>query len=187
MRNIGGMAAHDSAGPAHTGERPSGRPTAIDVDRTGVSMSWKTALGIAGFIVAGAVAWTVFTASLATKAEASEHNLSIDAHPIVLVPGQPPVSMPRLLAQHEQAQAEMKESVTKLTEVVGKNERVVASVRNGFYEQRAEDLAYRIVDKLPTNTPNRQRLETFQRVKEQAKANLEDEHDIRQGLENFGW
>lgn len=152
----------------------------MNVDKTGISLSWKTASAIATAIVAGAVAWTVFTASLARKSEITEHDLSLESHPIVLSPDAAPISQGRLLVKHDQAQNEMRDTLDKL-------QTTVLSVRNGFFDARAEDFAYRVVDKMPDTIPYRQRQERFEQVKARVRANLEADRDIRDGLSDVGY
>jgi hypothetical protein len=159
----------------------------VNVDKTGVSMSWKTAWAAIGTIVAGAVAWTVFTATLSRKADLGAHDLSVDAHPITLTQGEAPASMPRLIVKHEQDHRQIVQDVAKLESKVNTNGGALTTVRNGFFDQRAEDLAYRAVDQLPKTVPPRQRVETWNRIKSRAKANLEAERDIRDGLGEIGY
>lgn len=169
-----------------TSERPaahatSDRPTMINVDSTGISMSWKTAIAIIGAIVTGAAAWTVFTATLARKADIDQHDLSGTAHPIELVPGEPLVPMPALLKAHEQYRRTYIASFQKLEAKVDEQGKAIVNVHEDMNEDRSERIADRIADKVKDARASR---EVWQRTKEKALSNLSAGRPIRDGLDS---
>jgi hypothetical protein len=166
------MTAHDPTGKAHDSERPgANRPTMINVDSSGVSMSWKTAVTVIGFVVVVMLTWNTFSATLARSSDLKAHNEAKDAHE------EHPKHADRI------HRAEVVEMVEPIKEKVERTEERVITVQNGFYEQRAEDLAYRAVEQMPKTTPARQRIRRFEQVKRKAKTNLKEGKDIREGID----
>lgn len=173
------MPAHDATdnSPAHTSDYPesgSRMSTYMNIDKSGVSMSWRTAIGILIAVSSIVIAWTVFASSNATKSDVSNHNISPDAHPIILDKDEPPVPMSKCIK-------DVATGVRKLDTQVKKSHKVMVKVKNGFYEDRAERLADRAVEKIRDPTRSRRK---WKAVKEQAIKNLEDDNPIRQGLED---
>jgi hypothetical protein len=144
----------------------------INVDKTGLSMSWKTAVAIAGAIVMGMLAWNTFSASLARSSDLKAHDTSEVAHT------DHPKHADRI---HK---TEVVEMIKPLKEQVESTAETVVTVQNGYYDQRAEDLAFKAVEKMPRAAPSRQRIERFERVKRKAKANLKAKRDIREGIDD---
>lgn len=166
-------------------ERPaahatSDRPTMINVDSSGISMSWKTAITVITSIVLGAAAWTVFTATLARKADLDTHDLSTSAHPIELVPGEPAISMPALLKAHEQSRRVLVSSFQQLEAKVDAQGATISNVHDDMNEDRSERIADRAADKVRDARASR---EVWQRTKEKALSNLSAGRPIRDGLE----
>ena len=183
------MGAHEpgSGQPVHSSSPGRKTVTFVNVDKSGVSMSWKTALSVIGAIVVGAVAWTVFTASLATKADANIHNLSPRAHPVDLddntnTPEIPVSEVAKAVVQKDELQDARLTAVEEKTQV---NEKIIVTVKNGFVEQRAEDVAHKRVEKMPSSTPYRRKKAEFDRVKNRVVKNLEKDKDIYDGLEDL--
>lgn len=161
------MSVYEPGGRAHDSDPPSGstRPTMMNVDKSGVSMSWKTAAAIIAAIVVGMLTANTFIASLARSSDLAAHDRASSAHP----------SHPK--------HAEVDEMIKPLQAKVDETSTAVITVQNGYYDQRAEDLAYRAVEKMPRRTPTRHRIERFKQVKAHAKANLKAEVDIRTGID----
>lgn len=155
---------HPGAHPAHDSE-PPGRSTFMNVDKSGVSMSWKTAVSILTVVVLGMLAWNTFSASVVRSADLKSHNEDPDAHESRITRG------------------EVESLLNPLTKQVGDNTAAVITVQNGFYAARAEDLAYRAVEHMPKHTPDRQRIQRFEEVRRKAEANLKAKKDIREGID----
>ncbi len=169
------MTAHDASQLRKTGSKY------VNVDSSGVSMSWKTAVAVITFFVAGAAAWTVFTATLSTKAEMIKHGASdLEAHTVSITPEgeDKPIEVPIT----QQVEADHKLVIT-VKNAVGKLHTKVSDVEDGIYEQRAEDLAYRAVGALPARASDERKLRLYKSVKGKAKKNLKAGEDIRNGLE----
>jgi hypothetical protein len=176
MSAHGGEHAHDSDA---TELRKTGGKY-VNVDSSGVSMSWKTAIAVIGFFLACGAAWTVFTATLSTKAELIKHgNGDLEVHTVTITPEgeDEPIEVPVT----QQVEADHK-SVITVKNAVGKLHTKVDHVEDGIYEQRAEDLAYRAVEALPARTTDERKLRLYKSVKRKAKLNLKSGGDIREGL-----
>jgi hypothetical protein len=170
--------AHDPSGqePAHSSDHTRLRPKYLHLDTTGVSLSWGTATGIVGALVAGVLAWAAFRDAVATKAEVRETTQ------IVLEPGAAPVTIASVVQRHDHQAAETREELQRLGKRVDDTGAITVSVRNGFFEDRAERLADRAADKVPD--PRRSR-EVWQRVKAQAAQNQAEGRPLRDGLEQL--
>lgn len=186
MTAHGGKHAHDSD-PADLRRRSS---KYVNVDSTGVSMSWKTAVSVVAFIVMGAIFWTVFTATLSTKADMADHGGvhrtptrdgpgSLHPHEVMIEQSgdAPPTAVPIA----EQVTVNTKSVITVKNEV-GRLYKKVDNIEDGIFEQRAEDLAYRAVEAMPRVASDEHKLKRFQRVKRKAVSNLKSGGDIRDGL-----
>lgn len=166
------MSAHDQSTRAHDTTPPGDRPSkSINVDETGISMSWRTAVAVIGFIVFVMMAWNTFAASLLKAADLADHNARSTAH--AKHPG------------HEDRikRAEVVAMVKPIQEEVEATSAAVIKVQNGFYDQRAADLAYRAVEKLPRSAPTRARIRRFERVKGKALRNQQEGRDILDGID----
>ena len=163
--------------PAHS---TSDRPTMINVDSTGISMSWRTAVMILGVFTIGAASWTVFTATLARKADLDEHDISAKAHPMIVAPGEDSQPMPALVRTHEQYRREYVVGFKQLSAKVDAQGATIANVHEDMNEDRAERIADRIADKVHDARASR---EVWQRTKERAIDNLSAGRPIRDGLD----
>lgn len=154
----------------------------INIDKTGMSMSGKTAIsifsGVIGFIgtLIGAiiflvVSWYTFLGANASKADLATHNTNDQVHKVQLEKEAPPISLPIAVKQNH----------TTLKKVATIEQDVI-SVKNGFTDYRVEDLA----DKAAANVkdPNR-KVRRWKRVRDKAKANLKAKKPIREGLEEY--
>lgn len=161
------MTAHDPTGsePAHVSRRPdSVRPAHINVDETGVSMSWKTAVAILLSVVMAMLWWNRFSGSLASSEQLDTHIAQSDK-------------------VHQELRDEVTNAVKPVKAKVDDTETAVIEVKNGFYEQRAEDLAYRVIENNPPSLTPRQRVERFEAVKRKAVENQKAGKDIRTGID----
>lgn len=156
------------------------KPKHINVDDTGISMSWRTAIAIISAVLTGAVAWTVFTATLARKVDLTEHDTSGSAHPVVVAVGEDAVPMPAVLRQHEQYRREYMVGFKQLSAKVDQQGSAIEDVHAGMNEDRAERIADRVADKVKDARASR---EVWQRTKERAISNLTAGRPIRDGLE----
>lgn len=177
------MTAHDN-GQAHNSDASELRKTGgkyVNVDSTGVSMSWRTAFAVIGFFVSGAILWMVFTATLSTKAEMTQHGAGkLEVHMVAITPEgeDKPIQVPIT----QQVETNTKGFIT-VKNAVGRLHKKVGDVEDGIYEQRAEDLAYRAVKLLPGRTSDERKLRLYKSVKRKAKNNLKAGSDIRDGLD----
>lgn len=168
--------AHDPLGTtqAHSVPPPKegsqSKMSMINVDSSGLSMSWKTAVTAITFVVIGMMGWNTFSASVVRSADLAKHNGDPAAH------GKHPAH-----ADHIR-KSEVVQMIEPLKQQVADTEKAVIVVRNGFYDQRAEGLAYRAVDNLPETTGPRRRIQRFEEVRRTAKGNLEAGRPIRTGL-----
>jgi ABC-type Zn uptake system ZnuABC Zn-binding protein ZnuA len=148
------------------------------VDKTGLSMSWKTGVSIISFIICLILGWATFVATLAKKSDVESHNVSVYAHPVVLEKGEDPIPIAVIAKRHE---TEFK-TITQVKKTVDSNKTEVLAVKNSFNEDRAERLADRAADKVKDSAKSRER---WKQVKEKAKQNLSENKPIRDGLENY--
>ena len=169
------MSVHDARGngPAHVPSVAPGsrRMTFLNIDKTGVSMSGKTALSLIAFIIFLVSGWFAFISANAMESDLAEHNESNQAHEIVVEEGAEPMPLSKVVKEHH-----------KVIKMVAKNTEVIVSVKNGFYEDRAERLADRAADKIEDASRSRER---WKQVKQKAMRNLEAKKPIREGLEDF--
>jgi hypothetical protein len=133
-----------------------------------------TALGLSG---AGHI-WSAFGLVTVPDAAASakEHNGDAEAH------------APMQAAIEEKIEEEIKPvaaAVGKNTGTIDETKTAIISVKNGFYEQRAVEEAYRAVDQLPESTSRRRRLQVYETVKSRALKNQQDDEPIRDGLDSY--
>ncbi len=187
------MSAHEPGNglPVHSSS-PDGRRTVtfVDVDKSGVSMSWKTVVSVFGSVVVvivGALAWM---ASLSTKADAAEHNVSLVAHPVDLDDNEktPPVPLPVVAKASIKKNAMQDRRLDVVEAKATDNGNVIVTVKNGFYEDRATNLGYKRVKQLPKSTPYRRKKAEFERVKKRAMENQKDsKKDIHDGLEDLAF
>lgn len=187
------MSAHEPGNglPVHSSS-PGGRRTVtfVDVDKSGVSMSWKTAVSVISVFIVGAVAWTVFTAGLSTKADASAHDTSVVAHPVDLDDNEktPAVPLPEAAKAGIKKDAAQDRRLDVVEAKAEDNGNVIVTVKNGFYEQKAEKLAHKRVKQLPKNTSYGRKKIEFDRVKKRAMENQKDpKKDIHDGLEDLAF
>lgn len=169
---------------AHPGSDPPPgvKRTHLDVDETGVSMSWRTALSVVLAIVVGATAWTVFTATLARKSELDQHDMSGAAHPIVVAPGEEPMPMPQMLRQHERVGKQLTAAVTQLAQKVDDQGRAIDQVQQSMNESRAETLADRAADKVRDAQRSR---DVWQSVRAKALRNMNAGLPAREGIDSL--
>lgn len=168
------MSAHDSSTQAHNTNPPpdGGRPSKnINVDETGISMSWKTAVGIIGFLIFVMLTWNTFAQTLLKAGDLVDHNASATAH----------AQHPALVDPIKRA--EVIEMVKPIQEQAEATSKTVVKVQNGFYEQRAVDLAYRAIEQLPQGTGPRRTTVRFEKVKKRALSNLKADRDILDGID----
>jgi len=162
------VSAHESYPPDSPAKR-----RAVNVDSTGVSLSWSTAWKALTAVVSIVIAALVYATSLATKTDMAAH----DEHQL---------SHASYRADTSKLITASSASVERKVDAVGASlavsDATIRAVQDGFHDQRAEDLAYRAIDKLPRNTTQRQRIEKFQSVKSGVKRNLQLGLDPRNGL-----
>ena len=142
----------------------------MNVDATGVSMSWKTAVTIISFVIFVMMTWNTFAGTLLKAADLTEHNASTTAH------AQLPAHVDHI------QKAEVVAMVEPIRKQAAATSRTVIQVQNGFYDKRAADLAYRAVDNLPKNASTRTRITRFEWVKSRALKNLREGRDILDGI-----
>ncbi|MCZ6868106.1 MAG: hypothetical protein O7G84_01220 [Gammaproteobacteria bacterium] len=166
------MSAHDPGFEAHVTNPPPGkRPTSINVDETGISMSWRTAVAIIGFVIFLMLTWNTFAQSLLKAADLAEHDALPTAHakhPALL----DPIKKAEVIAMVEPIRTQGEQTA-----------RVVAKVQDGIYEQRADDLAYRAIEQLPKGAGRRRISTHFEKVKKRALVNQKAGRNIRDGID----
>ena len=162
------MSAHESYPPDSPAKRRY-----VNVDITGVSLSWPTALAVLTTVASIVIATLGYAATLATKTDMTTHDVSESAHSAYRA------KTSKLISS---AVASVERKVDAVVISVAAADTTVKAVQDGFFDQRAEDVAYRVVDKLPQSTSPRQRIERFQSVKATVKRNLRDGLDARNGL-----
>jgi hypothetical protein len=170
--------AHDPSGqtPAHESDHTRLRPKYVNVDTSGLSMSWPTAASIVGGIVILTLAWAAFRAAVATKAEV------LETTQIVLAPGAAPTTIRDVVQRHDDQARQTQEQLSSLSTRVDNGVTMVVSVRNGLYEDRAERLADRAADKVPDAQRSRA---VWQTVKAKAAQNQVEGKPLREGLEQL--
>lgn len=142
----------------------------IDVDRSGITMSWKTFLGIMAALLLAGGTWTAFSASVITAADLSTHDANPKAHQAI-----PALKDPVRMSE---VQAMLK----PIEDKAASNTELLLSVRNGFYEQRAEALALKAVESMSARASQERKLSRFVSVREQAMHNLENDVPPEQGI-----
>jgi hypothetical protein len=161
------VSAHDpeNGSLAHDSNPPNGgKPRQVVVDASGVSMSWKLAGAVLTLFLGSGAVWT--TLGLAKLDDLNDHNDSDRAHPAVA-------------ESATKATKKLATEVEAVSKRVATNTTTMVSVKNGFYDDRAERLADRAADKIR----NAQRkLEVWQEVKAKALDNLKRDRPIRDGL-----
>lgn len=141
----------------------NGRGNYVDVDKSGLSMSWRTAAAIVSCLIVGALAWSGFKATLVRSPDLAAHYEDPQAHPAMIKP--------------------LSDRVERMDERLISTEQRVESVQDGMYDQRAEDLAYRSVSKMPEDASTEAKIRRFRQVKHRAKQNLKRGLDISDGLD----
>jgi hypothetical protein len=183
--------AHDPTiiKPAHSrepGDVPTGKSVfkskSMQVDGSGISMNWKLTLGILAFFISSGTLWTWF--GLATAADVKAAHTVITKTPDGKKAERP---LNELVVEHEEYRQEYLVGFKNVENRVGKLEELGTEVQDAQHEERAEDLAYRHIDKMPKRTPERRKIEEFNRVKKRAKSNLKKKRDIRDGLEGMAF
>jgi len=174
------MPAHDPSGngPAHDSTPPRGskaKMTYLNIDKTGMSMSGKTAVTIfstlAGLIIFLVSGWFAFLSINATKADIDQHDENVVAHKIIIEKDEEAVPIKVVVKEHH-----------RVIKEIPKIKREVVIVKNGFYEERAERLADRAADRVKGERQSRER---WKYVRAKAMKNLEQKKPIRDGLEDY--
>jgi hypothetical protein len=160
------MSAHDS-------ERPAARMTFVNVDKSGVSMSWKTTAAVLTVIVVSMGGGLGYLATLATKEDVKRHNADNHAH---LITVQNPYTSKAEAQPLPEVVSDMHMKVQKIDDIEDKVEKVQTTV----VEDQAERLADRAADKAP-----QRKLETWRKVKAKAMRNKRDGKPMRDGLEDL--
>lgn len=159
-------------------QRPSARPRrdtpTINLDGR-FSVSWKTASSIILTVMLLVTGWGAYVTSLATDKDIKLHEQHPESHKMIVVEGGPLKSLPQVIREHDV-------NVRSLETRVNAQEDVIVTVRNGFFDYRAEELADRAADKIKSRTRSR---EVWKRVKAKALDNLENKRPIREGLEHL--
>lgn len=155
---------------------------AINVDETNVTMKARTAWTLLIVTVIGVVSLTAYAANLSTKVDLSQHNISDGAHKIKLEHDSKSRPISTVVAQNHQLVSQHRDGLRALQDTVARNTLEIAGVRRSQYEQRAEDLAYRVIDALPAKTPRGTVQRKFESVKSRAMTNLNSGRDIRHGM-----
>lgn len=177
-----GVRAHDSNPPS---VRPSGKLSYVNIDKTGLSMSWKTAIGLIVAIGTLLLGWIAFVQKLATADDINGHNLDQAAHPIEVKDedGDKVVkSLPSCVKEQVVVQRSVSRKISSVESTVKDNRKGIIIVKNGFYEDRAERLADRAADKVQGRIRSRER---WKYVKEKALDNLRNGKPAREGLEDY--
>lgn len=141
----------------------------------GFSMSWKTGISIlltVGLVVAG---WGSYVTSLATDKDLRSHEQHPETHEMRVSEDGPLTPIPDVIKDHEKC-------VRKLENKVETQGGAIITVKNGFFDYRAEELADRAADKVKNSKRSR---EVWKQVKAKALENLEKKRPIREGLENL--
>jgi len=153
-------------------QRP--RKSIINMDGK-FSMSWKTGLSIVltvGIVVMG---WGAYVTSLATDKDIKSHEQHPESHQMKVTEKSPLKPIPDIIRKHDR-------DVNELKNRVDAQEGVIITVKNGFFDYRAEELADRASDKIKHRKRSR---EVWKQVKEKALNNLENKKPIREGLEHL--
>lgn len=175
------MGAHDSTGrdSAHHSPIPSVKPKFMNVDETGVSMSWKTAGGVLFLVCSGIAAVLAFIATLATKDDVRAHDGDQDAHVITITnpySGQTEDKpMPEVVSKMQKDIMKVKNKVDEIDDQVG-------AVQDTVVIDQAERLADRAADR--QRHPER-KIRTWKYVKERAIQNRKEGKPLRDGLEEM--
>lgn len=172
------------------------RPRAWNADRSGVSANWKAVGAVLAFFIASGTIWTAL--GLAKLSDLDDHNQSPGAHKVKVREGgvisikdgqlqqeggQEVIrSSDELLKRHDQVLLKQEAEHAVFAEELTEQRDIVVTVKNGFYEDRAERLADRAADKIAS--PRRSR-EVWKEVRERALQNLRDRRPIREGLERY--
>ncbi len=155
------MSAHDSRSPQ--------RPTMINIDSSGMSMSWKTFGAGAVAIALVVLWWGEYDAGTVKAADLVAHDAATTAHAVLHTD---PVK-----------KAEVEAMIKPIVEQARATSKTVITVQNGFFEQRADDLAYRAIDAMPERVTPRAKVRRFDSVKKRALANQKAARDIRDGID----
>lgn len=160
-------------------------PTKSSMYRTedrGLWLDWKLVLGVLAFFVTSGALWT--TLGLAKLDDIQDHDSASNSH-LVKLPGvDEPSGVVPTVRSVVLANAKVSSEVEAIKDDIKTTHDEITQVRSGVHEQRAEDLAYRSVDKLPKSLPTRERIERFNYVKTKAIANLEHGRNARDGLDD---
>ncbi len=130
--------------------------------------------------------WWSYSTSLAQKADITAHNTASASHPIVLkdAAGQPmpPRPIAEVVAGNAKAIAAMPAKLDAVADQASQANAAAVTVRNGFYEQRAEGVALRAVEQGPADASNRRKLRRYKEVKAKVVSNLKAGKDAQDGL-----
>jgi hypothetical protein len=138
-------------------------------------MSWRTAMLVLGGVVTLVLGWAAFRAAVATKAEV------LETTKIVLEPGGAPTTIASVVQRHDVQAKATQTQLESLSARLGETSSAVITVRNGFFEDRAERLADRAADKV--SAPRRSR-EVWKSVKDRAMQNQREEKPLRDGIQS---
>ncbi len=178
----------------------SGRPRAISLakdEETGktiahVSMptifaAIGSAVAVIGWLIGVAQGWVQWETENAEKADIKAHDAAPSAHLVVLQDHDghptPPQPIATVVKIHDKAIKEMPAQLEAVKEQAGETHEIVITVKNGFYDQRAEEFGRRAVDKMPEGTSRRRLAERYEQVKDSARDNLESGKPIHKGME----
>jgi hypothetical protein len=146
------------------------------VDMTGnFVMSWKSAAIFLVTVVVFVSGWGAFFTMITTDDELDLHVDYPGTHKIALTENGKAEPITDVLIDHEK-------SINELDERVDTQETAIVTVKNGFFDDRAERLADRAADKIKNR---RQSRDVWKRVKAKALNNLETKKPIRDGLDHL--
>lgn len=178
------MTAHDATGrqSAHHSPLPSVKPRFMNVDETGVSMSWKTAAVVIFAVASGILSIVAFIATLATKDDVNGHDKDPHAHIITITNPydgkEEEKPLPEVVAELQNDMGTVKKEVKKIDEVQNQ----VTTVKDNLVEDQAERLADRAADR--ERNPSR-KIEMWKRVKAKAIKNKREGKSMRDGIEEL--
>lgn len=165
--------------PAHT-PRPSTdgvRPALVNVDSTGVSMSWRTFWWSLGIVAASIASVYAFAQTIVFRADLDSHDGDDKAHPVLLEGALEREPTNDIVRRHERALRQL----PTIEATLRSQDATLADIKAAMYEDRAEELADTAVKRIPL----RAREETWKHVRKTAIENQHAGRPIRTGLEPY--
>ena len=184
------MSAHSIAGegPAHDSTPPPGssKMKFVNVDSSGFSMSWKSGVSIIISVITVMLVLTAFAASIAKKSDVAAHDVSSQAHPIVMEKGAESEPTPTVVKAIAKEHHGLRVTIGTLNKSVQENKTESGELKDTINVRHAEQLADRAADKLKTNNPTHYN-RRWRRVKDKALSNVKADppKPMRDGLEEL--